>query len=179
MAICSSIDKIFTDAYKSQQSIIILDDIQRLIGYTMGPRFSNPILQALLTCIRRVNQTDKERKVMVIATCTHNVARDLGLDQQFDYVRNMPTIKKKSEFEKVLKRSGNDQYCSPNLETIVKAFPIDSAKSKGVGISDLLTVLELAIDQNKQITAESLLIAWRSKFTSRSQYDDDLMLDDF
>ena len=145
----------------------------------MGPRFSNPILQALLTCIRRVNQTDNERKVMVIATCTHNVARDLDLDQQFDFVRNMPMIKKKEEFERILKDSGNAELCKPNLRAIVDAFPIDSVKSKGVGISDLLTVLELAIDENKQITPESLLIAWRSKFTSRSIYDDDLGLDDF
>merc|ERR1711933_549324 len=181
ITICAAIDKIFTDAYKSQQSIIILDDIQRLIGYTMGPRFSNSILQALLTCIRRVNRTDNERKVMVIATCMHNVARELNLDQQFDFVRNMPSVHNKEEFERILRASGNDQFCSPDLTAIVDAFPIDSAKAKGVGIADLLTVLELAIDENKQITAQSLLIAWRSKFTSRSQWDDDvaLGLDDF
>merc|ERR1719410_1680429 len=49
ITVCAAINKIFTDAYKSKQSIIILDDVERLIGYTMGPRFSNPVLQALLT----------------------------------------------------------------------------------------------------------------------------------
>jgi len=37
--------KIFEDAYKSNLSMIILDDIERLIEFIhIGPRFSNPIL---------------------------------------------------------------------------------------------------------------------------------------
>lgn len=52
-SVCASIAKIFSDAYKSNLSVIILDDIERIIGFTIGPRFSNAILQALLTCIRR------------------------------------------------------------------------------------------------------------------------------
>ena len=39
------IDQIFKDAYKSSLSLIILDDIERLIDYIdMGPRFSNVVL---------------------------------------------------------------------------------------------------------------------------------------
>ena len=42
------IEQIFKDAYKSNLSLIILDDIERLIDYIdMGPRFSNVVLQAL------------------------------------------------------------------------------------------------------------------------------------
>jgi len=40
-----AIVKIFEDAYKSNLSLIILDDIERLIEFIhIGPRFSNPIL---------------------------------------------------------------------------------------------------------------------------------------
>jgi len=177
ITICGAIDKYFTDAYKSNQSIIILDDVERLIGYTMGPRFSNSILQALLTCIRRSNSTDPERKIFVIATCTHQVARELALDKQFDFVRDMPTIRSAKEFENVLVHSKNDKICAPNLEAVVKAFPINEKnKSDGVGISDLLTVLELAINDDQQITPNSLLTAWKSKFTSHSNYDNDLSI---
>eukprot|EP01083_Nonionella_stella_P082820 228759_1 len=178
ISICQSINKIFTDAYKSNYSIIILDDVERLIGYTMGPRFSNSVLQAILTCIRRLNTTDVERKVFVIATCTNKVSRELGLEKQFDFVRDMPTIKSQAQFEKVVVDSGHDKFCRPNLNDVVKAFPINSEKSRGVGIADLLTVLELAIDDDKEITSQSLLTAWRSKFTSHGVYDTGLLLDD-
>jgi vesicle-fusing ATPase len=41
----SQIVKIFEDAYKSPLSLIILDDLERLIEFIhIGPRFSNPIL---------------------------------------------------------------------------------------------------------------------------------------
>ena len=45
LAKISSIVKIFDDAYKSPLSLIVLDDIERLIEFIhIGPRFSNPIL---------------------------------------------------------------------------------------------------------------------------------------
>ncbi len=38
--------QVFEDAYKSPMSIIILDDIERLLEYVaIGPRFSNAVLQ--------------------------------------------------------------------------------------------------------------------------------------
>lgn len=41
----SQIVRVFEDAYKSPLSIIVLDDIERLIEFIhIGPRFSNPIL---------------------------------------------------------------------------------------------------------------------------------------
>jgi len=41
----NAIVKVFEDAYKSPLSLIILDDIERLIEFIhIGPRFSNPIL---------------------------------------------------------------------------------------------------------------------------------------
>lgn len=45
--------KVFTDAYKSPLSILILDNIERLIEWNpVGPRLSNTILQALLTLLQ-------------------------------------------------------------------------------------------------------------------------------
>ena len=41
----SRITKVFEDAYKSPLSLIILDDIERLLDYVnIGPRFSNVVL---------------------------------------------------------------------------------------------------------------------------------------
>jgi len=64
----AKITKIFDDAYKSDLSLIILDDIERLIQYIhIGPRFSNVILQALLVLIKKAPPT-ANRKLMIIGT---------------------------------------------------------------------------------------------------------------
>ncbi|XP_028549698.1 vesicle-fusing ATPase isoform X1 [Dendrobium catenatum] len=48
-SICAKIVQVFEDAYMSQLSIIILDDIEVLLDYfAVGPRFSNLIAQTLL-----------------------------------------------------------------------------------------------------------------------------------
>merc|ERR1712146_701809 len=45
MAKCSYIQKVFMDSYKSPLSMILIDDIERIIDYTpLGPRFSNMVL---------------------------------------------------------------------------------------------------------------------------------------
>lgn len=42
----SQITRVFEDAYRSPLSVIIIDDIERLIEYVaIGPRFSNTVLQ--------------------------------------------------------------------------------------------------------------------------------------
>nr|KJB66714.1 hypothetical protein B456_010G153600 [Gossypium raimondii] len=52
---CAQIVKVFEDAYKSPLSIIILDDIERLLEYVaIGPRFSNIISQTLLVLLKRL-----------------------------------------------------------------------------------------------------------------------------
>jgi len=64
----NAIVKIFDDAYKSPLSLIVLDDIERLIEFIhIGPRFSNAVLQALLVLIKK-RPPNPERKLMIIGT---------------------------------------------------------------------------------------------------------------
>uniref|UniRef100_A0A8C1A039 Vesicle-fusing ATPase n=2 Tax=Castor canadensis TaxID=51338 RepID=A0A8C1A039_CASCN len=51
---CQAMKKIFDDAYKSQLSCVVVDDIERLLDYVpIGPRFSNLVLQALLVLLKK------------------------------------------------------------------------------------------------------------------------------
>ena len=55
MAKCQALSKVFEDAYKSPLSLIVLDDIERLLEYVaIGPRFSNVVLQALLILLKQL-----------------------------------------------------------------------------------------------------------------------------
>lgn len=50
----SPLFQIFDDAYKSQLSCVVVDDIERLLDYVpIGPRFSNLVLQALLVLLKK------------------------------------------------------------------------------------------------------------------------------
>jgi vesicle-fusing ATPase len=49
MAKCAHLQRVFDDAYKSPRSMVVIDDLERIIDYVpVGPRFSNVVLQALL-----------------------------------------------------------------------------------------------------------------------------------
>lgn len=54
MSKVAHISKIFMDAYKSALSVIVVDNIERILDWVpIGPRFSNPVLQALLVLVRK------------------------------------------------------------------------------------------------------------------------------
>ncbi|KAG6898704.1 hypothetical protein C0995_008727, partial [Termitomyces sp. Mi166 len=49
----AAITKVFADSYKSPLSVVVVDNIERLIDWTpMGARFSNVVLQTLLVLFR-------------------------------------------------------------------------------------------------------------------------------
>jgi len=49
----NKIVKVFQEAYRSQEGIIVIDNIERLIEYvSYGPRFSNHVLQSLMVLIK-------------------------------------------------------------------------------------------------------------------------------
>lgn len=55
---------------QSPQSIVILDDIERLVEYVaIGPRFSNTILQTLLVLLKKVGASQLAH-IKAFATCT-------------------------------------------------------------------------------------------------------------
>lgn len=52
------ISKVFLDSYKSPLSIILIDDLERVIDFVRtGPRFSNTVLQTLLVMLKKVRIT--------------------------------------------------------------------------------------------------------------------------
>lgn len=82
----------FEDAYKSPLSVIVVDDIERLLGtflvlstvvkkdrlqnsfqdyVPIGPRFSNAVLQTLLVLLKR--QPPPGKKLLIFATSSSKV----------------------------------------------------------------------------------------------------------
>ncbi|XP_010439434.1 PREDICTED: vesicle-fusing ATPase-like [Camelina sativa] len=96
------ITKVFEDAYKSPLSIVILDDIERLLEYTeIGPRFSNEILHTLLNFLKQ--SPPRGSKLVVLGT-TSEVAflKSVGLRKAFSVTYNVPLLRTQ-DVHKVLK----------------------------------------------------------------------------
>lgn len=69
---CLQIRRIFDDAYRSQLSCIVVDNVERLLDYgPIGPRYSNLTLQALLVLLKK--QPPKGRKLLILCTSSRRL----------------------------------------------------------------------------------------------------------
>eukprot|EP01091_Cochliopodium_minus_P014994 TRINITY_DN5221_c0_g2_i1.p1 TRINITY_DN5221_c0_g2~~TRINITY_DN5221_c0_g2_i1.p1 ORF type:complete len:750 (+),score=256.46 TRINITY_DN5221_c0_g2_i1:318-2252(+) len=130
------ITRIFNDACKSPSSVVVLDNIERLLEYVpIGPRFSNVILQTLLVLLNK--PPPKGRKLLVIATTSSvEMLRHMQLDESFNSMINMPSVTTQEEVQNVLKEI--DVFSEKELIEASKKF------HGSISIKKLLMVAELA-----------------------------------
>ena len=135
------IARVFDDAHKSPLSLILLDDLERLLEYVrIGPRFSNIVLQTLLTCVKRVPRSSK---LVVLATSSSaNVLESLELLDAFNVCYTAPLLGQ-VEALAVLKELGisNVAAVEPTLRTVTKGMPIKK----------LMLVIEMAATEGKAL----------------------------
>ncbi|KAI8800836.1 P-loop containing nucleoside triphosphate hydrolase protein [Cladochytrium replicatum] len=88
----NAISKVFADAYKSPFSVIIIDSIERLIEYvSIGPRFSNAVLQTLLVLLKK--SPPKGKRLLVIGTTSQrSVLEQMEATDAFNVAIHVPNI---------------------------------------------------------------------------------------
>ncbi|KAJ6852830.1 vesicle-fusing ATPase-like [Iris pallida] len=116
---CARIVKVFEDAYRSQLSIIVLDDIERLLEYVpIGPRFSNLISQTLLVLLKRL--PPKGKNLLVIGTTSEvGFLESLGICDAFSVTYHVPTLKKE-DAKKVLE--GLNVFADNDIDSASEAL---------------------------------------------------------
>ena len=136
-----AIVKIFNDAYRSQYSVIVLDEIERIMEYVnIGPRFSNAILQALMVLVKKV-PTKADHKLMIIGTTSQApVLKEFDLLQCFNVILNIPVLNNPNEILSVLSKCNGDQN---ELQKIAKSIDRTTIKK-------LLLIIDMAT-QGKQL----------------------------
>lgn len=142
MAKCQEIHKAFLDSYKSPLSLILIDDIERIIDYVaIGPRFSNVVLQTLLVLLKKV-PPDHGRRLLIIGTtsCPHFL-QDLGLTQAFGVNQSTALLDEPLQIAEVLRVAAH--------LTESDAEAIGNAITKPIGIKTLLMVAEMAKQGSK------------------------------
>ncbi|XP_027345292.1 vesicle-fusing ATPase-like [Abrus precatorius] len=100
---CAQIIKVFEDAYKSPLSVIILDEIERILEYVaIGPRFSNLVSQTLLVLLKRL--PPKGKKLLVLGTTSELGFLDsIGFCNTFSVTYHVPTLNT-NDAKKVLRQ---------------------------------------------------------------------------
>lgn len=135
---CARITKIFEDSYRSQYSVIVVDDIERILEYVpIGPRFSNTILQTLLVLCKRI--PPKGHKLLVIGTTgNEEILRQMEFMEVFSANLKVPLISTAAEFKEAL--VGLEVLPNPSdAEKVAVAFTAES-----ITIKKLIMLSELA-----------------------------------
>lgn len=147
---CGKIYQTFQEAYRSPFSIIIIDDIERVLDYVaVGPRFSNPVLQALMVMIKNPPPVP-ERKLLVIGiTSVIDEMQDLGLVNCFDMDIEIPKLKPR-DIKTVLKET-QVPIGARELDEIVATF------GQPIAIKKLLLVVEMVRQDSDEITCEKFV----------------------
>uniref|UniRef100_A0A665WC41 Vesicle-fusing ATPase n=1 Tax=Echeneis naucrates TaxID=173247 RepID=A0A665WC41_ECHNA len=147
IAKCQAIKKIFEDAYKSQLSCVVVDDIERLLDYVpVGPRFSNLVLQALLVLLKK--PPPKGRKLLIIGTTSRkDVLREMEMLDAFSTTIHIPNISRGEQLVEALELLGGFQEKE-------RAFIAKAVKDRSVwiGIKKLLMLIEMAVQVSKRVT---------------------------
>ena len=106
MAKIRSIYKVFTDAYRSEVSCIILDDIESLMEYVpLGTRFNMFLVQTLQTLLKQLPPRGK--KLMIIATSSNPAfLRELGVHQHFTHTMSVPVVQEPAQALDILESLG-------------------------------------------------------------------------
>lgn len=133
--------KTFDDAYKSPLSVVLIDNIERILEWVpIGPRFSNPVLQALMVLLKK--QPPKGRRLLILATTTErSVLQQLDLFTSFDSDIAVPNVGTYEELAHVLRQSGafgDPQRAISELRSLTRSDNV------GVGIKKILLGIETA-----------------------------------
>ncbi|KAK1223314.1 transport between ER and Golgi ATPase protein [Marasmius sp. AFHP31] len=147
----NAINKVFADSYKSPLSVIVVDNLERLLEWTpIGPRFSNAVLQALLVLFSR--RPPKGRRLLVLATSSlRPVLTEIGFTE-FDSELRVPPISNLRSLDYILKEVELFQTREERKDTIRMLEDAGFASSSRnetnaklhIGIKKLLSIIEMA-----------------------------------
>lgn len=135
---CGLLRKAFEDSYKSPFSVVVLDDIERLIELSQGGgRFSNALLQTLLVLTKA--QPPEGKKLLVIGTTSlRSALEQLEITRCFSSELEAPLVPPNA-LPLVCRGLGAHWHSRHEEELAEKCLPVD-----GIPITKLIYLIEMA-----------------------------------
>mmetsp|Transcript_7357 Transcript_7357/g.16657 ORF Transcript_7357/g.16657 Transcript_7357/m.16657 type:complete len:736 (-) Transcript_7357:225-2432(-) len=148
----AAITKIFEDAYKSDLSIVVLDDIERLMDYVaIGPRFSTYVMSALFSLLKKPPPKVGRRLLVIGTTSAKDFLVEMEMFRSFSVQVHVPVLTTPQHFKYVMeKRPG----FTPN---VVAEICAELSAGRAIGIRTLLLVADMALQRQDPITKDVFL----------------------
>ncbi|KAM4622412.1 vesicle-fusing ATPase [Discoglossus pictus] len=161
---CQAMKKIFDDAYKSQLSCVVVDDIERLLDYVpIGPRFSNLVLQALLVLLKKA--PPQGRKLLIIGTTSRkDVLQEMEMLDAFSTTIHVPNICNREHLMEALELLGS-------FKDTERAYIAQQLKSSNVyiGIKKLLMLIEMSMQMEPEYRVRKFLALLKEEAAEPAQ----------
>uniref|UniRef100_A0A8D0KKR0 Vesicle-fusing ATPase n=2 Tax=Sus scrofa TaxID=9823 RepID=A0A8D0KKR0_PIG len=166
---CQAMKKIFDDAYKSQLSCVVVDDIERLLDYVpIGPRFSNLVLQALLVLLKKA--PPQGRKLLIIGTTSRkDVLQEMEMLNAFSTTIHVPNIATGEQLLEALELLGN--FKDKERTTIAQQV---KGKKVWIGIKKLLMLIEMSLQMDPEYRVRKFLALLREEGASPLDFENEL-----
>ncbi|XP_077636579.1 vesicle-fusing ATPase isoform X2 [Crocuta crocuta] len=163
---CQAMKKIFDDAYKSQLSCVVVDDIERLLDYVpIGPRFSNLVLQALLVLLKKA--PPQGRKLLIIGTTSRkDVLQEMEMLNAFSTTIHVPNIATGEQLLEALELLGN--FKDKERTTISQQV---KGKKVWIGIKKLLMLIEMSLQMDPEYRVRKFLALLREEGASPLDFE--------
>ncbi|XP_057717249.1 vesicle-fusing ATPase isoform X2 [Corythoichthys intestinalis] len=163
---CQAIKKVFDDAYKSQLSCVVVDDIERLLDYVpIGPRFSNLVLQALLVLLKKA--PPKGRKLLIVGTTSRkDVLQEMEMLDAFSTTIHIPNISTGEQLVDALELLGS--FTDKERASIAQQL---KGKRVWIGIKKLLVLIEMSLQMDQDYRVTKFLTLLRDEGADRSFYE--------
>lgn len=163
---CQAIKKIFDDAYKSQLSCVVVDDIERLLDYVpIGPRFSNLVLQALLVLLKKA--PPQGRKLLIIGTTSRkDVLQEMEMLDAFSTTIRVPNIRTGEQLMEALELLGS-------FKDKERSIIAQHVKGKPVylGIKKLLMLIEMSMQMDPEYRVGKFLALLKEEASEPAHRD--------
>jgi len=138
----AAITQVFDDAYKSPLSLIILDDLERILDYVcIGPRFSNSTLQLVFSLLKKRPRKDGHRMLVIGTTSDLDFVRQSKLLRAFGTALSVPML---SDLDHFVSALHGVRGFTPRLARELCA----KLSGRRVGIRTMLQAAEMAVHQN-------------------------------
>ena len=126
---CMQIRKIFDDAYRSDMSCVVVDNLESLIDYgPIGPRYSNLTLQTLLVLLKK--QPPKGKRLLIICTTSRkDVLQQMEMLSAFTDVLHVSNLGKAEHIERVIE---TDSGFTPQERKTIRGKKFEKTKIRQI-----------------------------------------------
>ena len=144
--------KVFQDAYKSPLSVVIVDDIERILDFApIGPQFSNSVLQTLINLLCK--QPPNGRRLLIIATTSQRpVLERMGLLEYLDEDIAVPNVSSYSELAHILHALQAFESPDEQRKALEELQNITGTTNLNIGIKKLLGLMDKVRRQDGDIS---------------------------